>query len=103
MANSVVYTRLGEAGVTIKATIGNTAAEKLAESELVTSAGVRDYLFRTIDFLVAGVFTPPARLDTVTEADGATWEVVEVAGEPVWRYSDEYRNAIRVHTARRDA
>ena len=102
MSSSVTYTRFGGAPQTMAATIGRTDAERLGESELVTTAGVRDYIFRTIDFLVDGVFVPPDRMDSIAEADGATWEVVEVAGEPVWRYSDEYRNAIRVHTARRD-
>lgn len=99
MAADVTYTRLGGSSVALKATIGRTDAELLAESELVSSAGIRDFIFRTADFISAGEFIPPGRLDLIEESDGAKWQVVELSGEPVWRFSDEYRNAIRVHVS----
>ena len=101
MTVAVTYTRaIGGAELEINATIGRTDAVNLQESELVSSGGIRDYLFRAEDFIVSSAFVAPRRLDTVTEADGTVWEVVEVPGEPVWRYSDQYKNAIRVHVAK---
>lgn len=99
MTITVTYTRHGQQqGSTLKATVGRTGADQLIESNLVTSAGIRDYIFRTVDFLnQSGVLVPPKPLDTISEGAGAVWQVVEISGEPAWRYSDEYRTAIRVH------
>lgn len=102
LAESVSYQRIaGGAALSIQGTRGRTAGEKLIESEWSGSAGVMDWIFRAEDFIVSDEFTPPALRDTVTESDGTIWDVVEIPGEPVWRYSDTFRNAIRVHVVKR--
>jgi hypothetical protein len=95
----VAYRRGGVGQVrALRATIGQTGADQLVEGYFVTSEGIKDYLFNTSDFIVGDVFQPPQLLDTITEPDGQAWQVVEIGGEPCWRFSDEYENAIRVHT-----
>lgn len=100
LSSSVLYTRASGNQKVIRATIGRTGADQLAESELITSGGIRDYLFRTCDFFINGVFVPPAPRDVIKECDLQIWDVAEIGGEPCWRYSDEYRNAIRVHAVK---
>lgn len=98
---TVTYRRAGQAsGVSLLATIGNTSAENLVETELVTSGGVRDFIFRSEDFVAVGVFDAPRPRDQIIEADGTTWEVAEIGSEPCWRWSDHYRYAVRVHCLR---
>ena len=99
LAETITYQRIsGGTALSIQGTKGRTAGELLVESEWSGSAGVMDWILRTTDFGPdKGSFRPPALRDTITEADGTVWDVVEIPGEPVWRYSDTFRNAIRVH------
>jgi hypothetical protein len=67
------------------------------EGDLISSGGIRDFIFTAADFNVASVFTPPVPRDTVEDADGLLWQVAEIGGEPAWRYSDAHKHSIRVH------
>jgi len=107
LSSPVTYYRAAEntqgspSGTTLQATVGRTAADQLAVDQWISSAGVRDYLVRSQDFTTASVLVPPASRDWIRDADGTEWEVAEIGGEPCWRFSDEYKNALRVHTIRR--
>lgn len=101
LTTTVGYRRQGSATVlNLDATIGRTDAKLLRASEMTTSAGIRDYLFATSDFVSGSDLVPPAKRDQIIEPDGTTYEVAELPGEPAWRFSDEHRNAIRVHAVR---
>lgn len=101
LTTTVGYRRQGSATVaSFEATIGQTDAKNLPASEFVTSAGIRDYLFRTADFVSGSDLEPPAKRDQIIEPDGTVYEVAELPGEPAWRFSDQHRNAIRVHAVR---
>jgi hypothetical protein len=98
LASNVTYRRGGSGtGFTLAGTVGRTEADQVAEGDLISSAGIRDFIFTTSDFDVSSVFTPPAARDTVEDEDGILWQVAEIGGEPCWRYSDAHKNAIRVH------
>jgi hypothetical protein len=99
MSVAVSYQRIaGGSALSLQGTRGRTDNDQGQVGELVTAAVVDDWLFRADDFITGGTFVPPAKRDTVTEtATGKVWEVVELPSEPVWRYSEQYRNAIRVH------
>lgn len=96
LTDLVVYRVGGNGSGTEKqATRGRTGADQMIQDQLITSGGIDDFIFAAADFDLDA--TPPAPRDTVTDADGFLWEVAEVGGEPCWRYSDQHRNAIRVH------
>jgi len=60
-----------------------------------------DFLIETAELVLADEVTLPQRSDTILETTdtGATYtyEILELNGEPAWRYSDEYRQQLRVH------
>lgn len=98
MASSVTYRRGGSGnGFSVAGTVGRTGADQVVESDLINSAGIRDWIFSAADFFVSQSFVAPAPLDTIEEADETLWQVTEIAGEPCWRWSDDHRQAIRVH------
>ena len=100
MSSDVVYQRAaGGSALPIKATRGREIGDQLVDNELTSNANQTDWICRKVDFVVSGQFVQPVRLDTVT-VGGQVWEVAEIAGEPCWRYSDEFENAIRIHTVR---
>lgn len=98
LASNVTYRRGGSgSGFTLAGTVGRTEADQVVDGELVSSGGIRDYIFSTSSFVTSSVFNPPEARDTVEDADGLMWQVAEIGGEPAWRYSDAHKNSIRVH------
>jgi len=61
----------------------------------------RDFLIFTADLILDGSIVSPARGDQIRETVGdATfvYEVMAPGQEPPWRYSDDFRKTLRVHT-----
>lgn len=59
-----------------------------------------DFLIATADLKLANVLTLPQRGDKIVETLGSatyTYEILELNGEPAWRYADEYRQQLRIH------
>lgn len=101
MASNVTYRRGGNgSGFAVAGTVGRTEADQVVDASVITSAGIRDFIFSTEAFLVSSTFVPPAIGDTIEEADGALWKVVEIGGEPCWRYSSPHKQSIRVHVVK---
>jgi len=84
--------RRGTEGRRVKAVVGRTVFRSMNEY----GAWVRT---ETRDFII-----PAGQLDLEPQAgdevvfDGGVYEVLAPYNEPVWRWSDPYRKAIRVHT-----
>jgi len=102
MTRSVSYAR-GTSTVEVQATIGRTVFEQADDvgGGIVTKTESRDYLIRTADLVLDGQPTLPKRGDQIRESDGGTtfvYEVLSPGDEPVFRYSDPYRKALRIHT-----
>ena len=100
MTRTVSYAR-GATTVEVQATIGRTVFEQADEYGVVTKAESRDYLIRTADLVLDGQVTLPQRGDQIRETDGGTtfvYEVLSPGDEPIFRYSDPYRKALRIHT-----
>lgn len=92
MTSTVTYRRAGQADAEVKATFGKT------DYEVADDYGAR---IRThvIDFLILADelgFEPQA--SDVIVADGRKYEVMDLAGEGAWRWSDPYRTTFRIHT-----
>lgn len=100
MTRAVTYVR-GTSTVDVQATIGRTVFEQVDEFGIVQKIETRDFLIRTADLVLDAQVTLPQRGDLVRETEGTTtfvYEVLAPGNEPVFRYSDPYRKALRIHT-----
>lgn len=100
MTRTVVYQR-GADAVEIAATVGRTEFEQVDEHGVVQRLQSRDFLVRAADLVLAGAPTLPKAGDRIRETVGTqtfVYEVMAPGNEPPWRYSDPYRNALRIHT-----
>lgn len=98
----VVYSRGAEA-IELTAWVGRLEFRRTPQEQTAVLAGQRDYLFAAADLRLGGGVATPKKGDRITErVDGQdlVYEISAPADEPVWRYSDQSRRIIRVHTKR---
>ncbi len=113
LTQMVVYQRGTQTG-SVAATIGSTVFQLDDGNGAVIRSESRDYLIRAADLVLDGAAVLPQRGDQIRETDARTEAVVvyEVTvpgdsgggggGEPCWRWSDGYRQTLRVHTQQVD-
>ena len=100
LTRTVTYER-GVSSVDVAATVGRTVFEQADESGFIRKVESRDFLVRRTDLILDGSAALPKAGDRVRETDGSQTQVYEVmapGGEPPFRYSDPYRNVLRIHT-----
>jgi hypothetical protein len=102
---TVTYTRKSDAAtLDLTAWVGNSHFDRdQADPGAARDMGERDYLFAVADLVISGTAFTPAKGDTITETINGTatrFAVAPNAGEPAWRYSEQTRLTIRVHTKR---
>ncbi|MBK8915040.1 MAG: hypothetical protein IPM64_10660 [Phycisphaerales bacterium] len=100
MTRSIVYQRSDQT-VALQATIGRTEFEQVDEFGVVHKLQSRDFLVRAQDLVLNSELTLPKAGDRVRETvDDVTYvyEVMSPGAEPPWRYSDLYRQTLRIHT-----
>lgn len=100
MTQPVVYEREGVA-IEIVATPGRTEFEQADEYGGVQRWESRDWLIATADLVLDGVAILPRSGDRIRHTAGDTtvvYEVMAPAGMPAFKYTDPYRNGLRVHT-----
>jgi len=100
MSVPVTYSR-GDASVELMATVGRTVFEVRDDYGVLEKTESRDYLVRAEDLVPDGVQVLPERGDEIREANGGkvfVYEVMAPGKEPHWRYSDPYRQTLRIHT-----
>lgn len=99
MTRTVAYQR-GDDEVQLSATIGQTTFEQV-DDHGVTRIQSRDFLVRSVDLVLGSVAVFPLAGDRIVETDGSrtyTYEVMAPGGEPPYRYGDQFRNTLRIHT-----
>jgi hypothetical protein len=96
MAQTVIYMR-GTDSIQISATPGKSSYQINDDTGMSVAAEVMDFIVLAGDLEIAGASIVPESGDTVT-TDRGTYEVMYLAGDGFWRYSDPYGNAIRIHT-----
>lgn len=105
---SVVYSRTVN-GVTVSTTLTAWVGRTLFAGSNDTNGarvewGERDYLIPVASLKLNGVAViPQKQTDRITETINGTPVVFELqtpTGEPVWRFSDQYRTLYRVHCKR---
>ena len=100
MTRMVTYQR-GSDAVEVPATIGQTVFELNDRAGAVLRTESRDYLILAEDLVLSGIAVTPRRGDRIRESTGTVTQVYEVLApgdEPCWRYSDPYRQTLRIHT-----
>ena len=100
MTTTVNYAR-GALNVDISATIGRTVFEIVDEYGKARSLESKDFIIRSEDLQLGGLAVTPEPGDTITQTAGTTdyiYEVLQLEGEPHFRYSDGYMLAMRIHT-----
>lgn len=97
----VVYRREDRA-VCLRATIGRTEYQQDDGAGVITRAEERDFLIRARDLVIDGVQVLPEAGDRIEETESGRLFVYEVlpvsSAHPHYRYSDPYRNTLRIHT-----
>jgi hypothetical protein len=96
LTSPVTYQR-NRASVELPATIGKTIFRIEDQYGRVVHYESRDYLISTEDLVLNGTIVLPERGDEIID-EGFVYEVMAPANEPEWRYSDAFRNTLRIHT-----
>jgi len=88
----VLYRRSGGAQKTLRAVVGRTVFHSRSDYGTWTREEARDFIVTA-----AALQDPPNRGDEIVW-NGRTYEVLAPNDEPVWRWSDPYCTARRIHT-----
>ena len=105
LAKTVTYCQ-GQAEAEVMATVGRTTFEVESSTGVAERFESRDFIITAADLVLGGVVVVPERGDRIKETAGSQTLVYEVVGpgsEPCWRWSDPYRQAVRIHTKQVDA
>ncbi len=100
LSHPVIYSR-GSESVEVGASVGRTVFQTVSSAGLLEVTEARDFLIAAADLVLEGQRTLPQAGDRVSESCGPDtfiYMVLAPEGEPVWRYSDPYRQTLRVHT-----
>jgi hypothetical protein len=93
LVRTIGYQRTSTGVVTnVAATVGQTIFRLNDTSGATVRLVSRDYLVSAGDLQF-----PPAEGDVITDA-GRRYEVLDIAGEGCWRFSDPYGQTYRIHT-----
>lgn len=93
--------RRGPNETDVLATPGQSRFDQTDDNGIVREIESRDWLIRTEDYAFDGEATTPELGDRIVDTvAGVGWvyEVLNVQGEPAWRYCDATRGSLRVHT-----
>jgi len=98
LTSPVIYRRSGgEASFTVPATIGKTIFRIEDNYGRIVHYESRDYLISSADLIINGIIIMPEKGDEIID-EHFIYEVMAPANEPEWRYSDSFRNTLRIHT-----
>ena len=100
LTRRVTYQRGAEA-VEVAATVGQTVFQVDNGYGVLERYEARDYLVLAADLVLGVVAVLPKAGDRVRETAGTqvfVYEVMAPGNEPPWRYSDPYRQTLRIHT-----
>jgi len=103
LSRTVTYIR-GDHQLQVAAMIGSTIFEIDDQYGAVERFESRDFLISAADLILDGEVTQPRPGDQIKEMQGRTfvYEVMSPGKEPCWRYSDSYRQMLRIHTKQVD-
>ena len=100
MTSSIVYER-DAFSVSVLATVGETVFEQADRFGGIQRIESRDFIITRADLVLDGSVALPQTGDTIRETRGTqvfVYKVMSPAGETPFRYGDQYRNSLRIHT-----
>lgn len=93
-----IYSR-GVNSVSLTVIAGRTPTELIdSEAGLQIRSMVRDILILPDELVINDVEIKPIPGDIWTEEDGTLYEVIRLGSEPAWRWSEQTKQILRVHT-----
>ena len=92
MTSPVIYHREGQVDAEVQATFGKTDYEVADEYGSTVRTHVIDFL------ILADELGQEPQAGDVIVADDRRYEVMDLAGQGAWRWSDPYRTTFRIHT-----
>lgn len=96
-AHSIEYRRAGYDALEISASVGQSNFEEASDYGVLIKTETRDYLVLASLIVYDAAVSEPRRGDVVKDG-GILYEVLAVANEPCFRYSDPDRKMLRIHT-----
>jgi hypothetical protein len=96
-ASVLVEYQRGDADLSIRAKRGRSVFEVTNAQGFLMRTEVQDFIVQADDFIIDGLPSAPERSDRITDGDNI-FEVMSFGGEPCFRYTDEYRQQMRIHT-----
>ena len=100
-ASVTVKYKRGVESVSVSATVGRSMFELVSAANVLTKLDVRDYLILADDLILSGSGIQPQAGDTIEETQVSikhTYEVMSPGDEPLFRFADEFRTMLRIHT-----
>ncbi|MFA5291945.1 MAG: hypothetical protein WC496_02810 [Phycisphaerae bacterium] len=98
-ASSEVAYRRGQDSVVVKAIIGSTKVEVDDGGGAKIKTDIIDFLISTADLVLNGSAITPQHGDKI-ELGSCEYEVLFLAGDGCWRFSDAFGKTMRIHTKR---
>ena len=93
---TATYTR-GAHSVLLKVLQGQTQLTAAGDNGIIVVGNAHDFLILVEELILNGSQTLPLRGDTIT-VNGTVFTVLTMAGDAQYRYTDQERKIIRVHT-----
>ena len=91
VASEVVYRRLGDEPLSVRAVVGRTVFRSTDVDGIWTRVETRDFI------VPGGTLGFEPQVGDEIEFLGNTYEVLSPNGEPAWRWSDAFHTAYRIH------
>lgn len=102
LSSPVTYLRPATGGlIIVLATVGRTVFEINSDIGVLERVESRDFLVSAADLVLGGNVALPEPGDVIWELHGTqvlAYEVAAPGGEPCWRYADNHRVMLRIHT-----
>lgn len=102
LVKSVTYRR-GQSSVPLNATRGQTKTTIASEEAVEVQGQIDDWIVTTTDLVLDGKQVYPEKGDQILEIKGSQTFVFDVTKGPdgeFWRFSDAFRQSLRIHTLR---
>jgi|CXWL01.1.fsa_nt_gi hypothetical protein len=95
--DKMTYAR-GTNQAVIIASAGKSTFETTNDAGLAEEVQSDDWLVAPEELILAGEPIEPRHGDQITLQDGRVFEVMAIANQPPWRWSDQFRTWYRIHS-----
>lgn len=95
----ITYTRPGEPDLSVALWVvpGRSSHEVVQSNMVVEQVQSLDFIVKASEFILDGAVTLPQSGDYCEDEDGSVHSLLNVGGEPAWKYTDQTKQFIRLH------